>query len=97
MPLKMIKKGRARGTETSVIGLPKGKKQRGVISKSKAFSKLKPLEKNRVILECFTNQINVVAVIDGSRFLSIDDLFGFNAISDTVHDKNINIHRVDTA
>ena len=55
MPLKMIKKGRARGTETSVIGLPKGKKQRGVISKSKAFSKLKPLEKNRVILECLTN------------------------------------------
>ena len=55
MPLKMIKKGRARGTETPVIGLPKGKKQRGVISKPKAFSKLKPLEKSRVILECFKN------------------------------------------
>ena len=40
---------------------------------------------DRVILECFTNKVNVVAVLDGSRLLSIDDLFGFNAIPDTVH------------
>ena len=27
--------------------------------------------------------------------LSVDDLFGFNAIPDTVRDENIDIHRVD--
>ena len=43
------------------------------------------MEKDRVILECFTNKVNVVAVLDGSRLLSIDGLFGFNAIPDTDH------------
>ena len=93
MPPKMKKKRRPRGAETTDIGLPQEKKQRGVISKPKPFSKLSPLEKDRVILECFTNKVDVVAAIDGSRLLSIDNLFGFNAIPDTVRDENIDIHR----
>ena len=93
MPPKMKKKGKPRGAETTVIGLPQAKKQRGFISKPKPFSKLSPLEKDRVILECFTNKVDVVAAIDGSRLLSIDNLFGFNAIPDTVRDENIDIHR----
>ena len=95
MPPKMKKKGRPRGAETTVIGLLQVKKQRGVISKPKPFSKLNPLEKDRVILECFPNKVHVVAAIDGSRHLPIDDLFGFNAISDTARDENIDIHRVE--
>ena len=86
MPPKMKKKGRPREAETTVIGLPQTKKQRGVISKPKPFSKLSPMEKERVIRECFTNKVNVVAAIDGSRLLSIDELIGFNAIADTVCD-----------
>ena len=74
--------------------MPQAKKQRGVISKPKPFSKLSLLEKDRVILECFTNKVHVVAAIDGSRLLPIDDLFGFNAIPDTVRDENIDIHHV---
>ena len=46
-------------------------------------------------MECFTNKVNVVAAIDGSRFLSTDDLFGSNAIPDTVYDENIDVHRVE--
>ena len=88
MPPKMKKKGRPRGAETTVIRLPQAKKQRGVISKHKPFSKLSPLEKDRVILECFTNKVNVVTATDGSRLLLIDNLFGFNAITDTVRDEN---------
>ena len=95
MPPKMKKKGRPRGAETIVIGLPQAKKQRSVISKSKPFSKLIPLEKDRVILECFTNKVYVVAAIDGLRLLPIDDLFGFNAIPDTARDENIDIHRLE--
>ena len=95
MPPKMKKKGKPRGAETTVIGLLQAKKQRGFISKPKPFSKLSPLEKDRIILECFTNKVNVVATIDGSRLLPIDDLSGFNVIPDTVWDENIDIHRVE--
>ena len=95
MPPKMKKKGRPREAETTVVGLSQEKNQRCVIRKPKPFSKLSPLEKDRVILECFTNKVNVVPAIDGSKLLSIDDLFGFNAIPDTVRDENIDIHRVE--
>ena len=91
----MKKKGRRRGTETTVIGLPQAKKQRGVISKPKPFLKLSPLGKDRIILECFTNKVHVVSAIDGSRLLPIDDLFGFTEILDRAHDENIDIHRVE--
>ena len=53
------------------------------------------MEKDRVILECFTNKVNAVAAIDGSRLPSIDDMFDCNAIPDTVRDENIDIHRVE--
>ena len=53
------------------------------------------MEKDRVILECFTNKVYVVAAIDGLRLLPIDDLFGFNAIPDTARDENIDIHRLE--
>ena len=33
--------------------------------------------------------------MDGSRLLSINDLFTFNVIPDTVCDKNIDIHGVE--
>ena len=63
----------------------KQKKQGGVISKPKPFSKFSLSEKDGVIPECFTNKVNVVAAIDGSRrLLLIDDL----------RDENIDIQRV---
>ena len=39
--------------------------------------------------------INVVAAIDGSRLLSMNDLFSFNAIPNTVRDKNTDIYSVE--
>ena len=92
MPPKMKKKARLRKQKPQLSDCHK-QRSRGVISKPKPFSKLSPLEKDRIILECFTNKVNVVAAIDGSRLLSIDNLFGFNAIPDTVRDENIDIHR----
>ena len=53
------------------------------------------MEKDRVISTCFTNKINIVAAIDGSRLLSVNDVFSFNAIPDTVCDENIDIHHVE--
>ena len=57
--------------------------------------KLSSLEKYRIILECITNKSNDVATPDGSRLLSFDDLFGLNAIPDTVRDENIDINRAE--
>ena len=57
--------------------------------------KLSSLEKYRIILECITNKSNDVATPDGSRLLSFDDLFGLNAIPDTVCDENIDINRAE--
>ena len=59
------------GAENPVIGSPQAKKQGGVISKPKPFSKLSPLEKDRVLLEYFRSNVHVVAAIDGSRLLQI--------------------------
>ena len=57
--------------------------------------KLSSLEKDRIILECITNKSNDVATPDGSRLLSFDDLFGLNAIPNTVRDENIDINRAE--
>ena len=53
------------------------------------------MEKDRVISACFTSKINDAAAMDGSRLLSINDLFTFNVIPDTVCAKNIDIHGVE--
>ena len=89
IPTKITKKGIMRATETTIIGLSQAEKQRGVIGKPKPFSKLSPLQKDRVILECFPNKVNVVAAIDALRLLSIDDLFKFNVIPNIACDENI--------
>ena len=39
--------------------------------------------------------ISVVAAIDGSRLLSINDLFSLNAIPGAVRDKNTDIYRAE--
>ena len=52
-------------------------------------------KKDKVILECFTNKVHVVADIDGSRLLPVDDLFGFYAIPDTACDENIDMHHLE--
>ena len=100
-PPKMKKKGRPRGAETTVIELPQAKKQRGVISKSKPFSKSLsgkcardfPFSgKGQGHTGVLYNQGNVVAAaIDGSRLLPIDDLFG---LQDTARDTRYKIQLV---
>ena len=49
MPKKMLKRGRPKGAELTVIGLPKSKKaKKGLLP----FSKVKAEEKDRILLEC---------------------------------------------
>ena len=46
-------------------------------------------------LNASQTKVNVVAAIDGSRLLSIDDLFGSNAKPGTARDENIDIYRLE--
>ena len=96
MPPKLKKKGRPRGAETTVIGLLPAKNQNSVISKSKPFSKLSLLEKDMVILECFTNKVKVVvpAMVEDFCQLMIC-LVLMRCQIYTVRDENTDIHRVE--
>ena len=96
MPPKLKKKGRPRGAETTVIGLLPAKNQNSVISKSKPFSKLSLLEKDMVILECFTNKVKVVvaAMVEDFCQLMIC-LVLMRCQIYTVRDENTDIHRME--
>ena len=96
MPPKLKKKGRPRGAETTVIRLLPAKNQNSVISKSKPFSELSLLEKDMVILECFTNKVKVVvaAMVEDFCQLMIC-LVLMRCQIYTVRDENTDIHRVE--
>ena len=56
MPPKMVKRGRPKGVKLTVIGLPSRKKTKFGNKTQKvvfSFSKLRPNEKDRSVLECF--------------------------------------------
>ena len=56
MPSKMLKKGRNKEAETTVVGLPSTKKTKLVNKTQKVaspFSKFRPTVRNRLILKCF--------------------------------------------
>jgi hypothetical protein len=53
MPRQMMKRGRPKGAGLTVIGLPTAKKRKTESNKLESFSKLKPEEKDRLLLECF--------------------------------------------
>ena len=47
LPPKMKKRGRPKGAETTVIGLPRRKKKKATTEKPTAFLKKQPVEKER--------------------------------------------------
>ena len=59
--------------------------------------KLETIKPPAKIYTCFNSIFIdiIVAVIGDSRFLSINDLFSFNAIPDTVRHKNTDIYPVE--
>ena len=96
MPPKIKKRGRPKGAELTVIGLPKCKKKKDDEHKLLPFCKLQPGEKSRIILECLTGKLAAVACLSGKRLLSDDEVqSNIQLIPDTVRDKeNIDIDRV---
>ena len=70
MPPKMMKRGRPKGAEVTVIGMSKAKKRKVDGSTLLPFQKLKPCEKERVILECVTkNRVVAAEALNERRLL----------------------------
>ena len=92
----MRKRGRPKGAELTVIGLPKCKRSKDDGQKLLPFSKLKAGEKSRIILECLTGKLAAAECLSGKRLLGDDDVqSNMQLIPDTVRDEeNIDINRV---
>ena len=95
MPPKMLKRGRPRGAETTVIGLPK--KKQSYIKKPLPFSRLGPKGKDRIILECLINERIVVNnALGGKKLVMPEELRCITSISDTIRDSNnTDVYRVE--
>lgn len=67
MPPKMVRRGRPKGAELTVIGLPKSKRRKDESNKLLPFSKLRPNNKSRIILECLSSQLAAPEALSGKR------------------------------
>lgn len=98
MPPKMMKRRRPKGAEVTVIGMPKAKKRKVDGPILLPFQKLKPCEKERVILECITkNRVVAAEALNGRRLLGDEDIeTNIHLIPDTVRDtEKIDIFRIE--
>lgn len=94
MPPKILKRGRPKGLEVTVIGLPKTKKkkeQKHLIP----FCKLTPAEKDRQILEYLVSKLAAGEAMEGQRLLKTKDLLPIGQVSEAINDhENVDIHRI---
>lgn len=94
MPPKMLKRGRPKGADSTVIGLPKAKKiKKGLLP----FSRVRGDEKNRIILECFVRPLIAKKAIENGKLISSDEVeSNIHNIPDMVRDKeNVDIYRIE--
>lgn len=86
MPPKMLKRGRRKGAELTVIGLPRAKKaKKGILP----FSKVLAEEKNRILLECFVRRSVANKAIRGEKLISVEVETNIHNIPDMVRDKEM--------
>ena len=93
LPPKMRKKGRPKGAEMTVIGLPK-KKKRGNPS-ALSFHKLDPRTKDKLFLTELTNPLEAQLALDDTKLLGSAELKPFAMLSDMLRDENFDIMRVE--
>ena len=86
MPPKILKRGRPKGAEVTVIGLPKKKKKTESQNKLISFKKLSPIEKDRMILSSLSTSQALGEAIAGKRLLNKEDVLPVGRISDTIRD-----------
>ena len=96
MPPVMLKRGRPKGADVTVIGLPKVKKlksnKRGLIP----FSKIKADEKNRIILECLVSPLVARQALDGKLITPENIETNIKMIPDLIRDnENVDVYRIE--
>ena len=94
MPPKMHKSGRPTGAELIVIGLPRVKKvKKGMVP----LAKVRPEEKNRILLECFVSPaVANKAILSGASIPSEEVETIIHRIPDMVRDKeNVDPSRIE--
>ena len=95
MPPKMLKRGRRKGPEVTVIGLPKAKKKKENNDHIKPFCKLTPVEKETALLRSLTSDLVASEASMGKRILNTDDLKNLHEIPDSIEEKeSLDIYRV---
>ena len=99
MPPKMLKRGKAKGAELTVIGLPSSKKsKRNDIKPSiTPFIKLKGIEKDRIILECVVSPSVARNALKGVLLIGAEEIkININEISDLIRDDNyVDFNRIE--
>ena len=96
MPPKILKRGRPKGAEVTVIGLPKKRKKTESQNKLVSFKKLSPIEKDRMILGSLSTSLAVGEAIADHRLLNKEDILPVGKMSDTIRDDEmVDIHRVE--
>ena len=90
MPPKMLKRGKPKAAELTVIGLPFSKKsKRNNVKPSIApFIKLKSIEKDRIIVECVVSSSVARNALKGVLFIGTEEIkINLNEISDLIRDE----------
>ena len=100
MPPKMVKRGRPKGAEITVNGLPSKKKTK-LVNKTQnvvtTFSKLRPTEKDRLILKCFAKPSVGFNTVNGTKLIEGDDITKDVAhlSGDAQDEKNFDIQKIE--
>ena len=87
MPPKTFKKGKSKGVELTVIGLPSSKKSK----------KRKGIETNRIILECVVSPSVARNALKGVLLIVAEEIkISINEISDLIRDDNyVDFNRIE--
>ena len=99
MPPKMLKRGKPKGAELTVIKLPSSKKsKRNNIKPSiTPFIKLKGTEKDRIILECVVSPSAAKNALKGVLLIGAEEIkTNINEISVLIRDDNyVDFNRIE--
>ena len=99
MPPKMLKKEKPKGVELTVIGLPSSKKSKKTNIKPSITpsTKLKGIEKDRVILECVASPSVARNALKGVLLIVAEEIkISINEISDLIRDDNyVDFNRIE--
>ena len=98
MPPRMKKRGRPKGAELTVIGLPSSKKAKRNNSKNMIvpFIKLKSAEKDKIVLECVVSPSTANNALKGVPVTKEKLKSDLSTISDLIRDeKYVDLHRIE--